>query len=138
MAIYKVSFPNPNTKPGEDPIDTLDTTELKNTKLNDVEGLQRHLKDKTEKQVIYSDILDNNFIDCLYIGYKFITTPIVCTLSIPHGTSIAATPFTLTYTNKRLVSNPAFLADFSTAVDPAKTIKSASETFLVDLLLNSF
>jgi len=44
----------------------------------------------------------------LYIGYKFVTTPIVCTLSIPHGTSIAATPFTLTYTNKRLVSNPAF------------------------------
>ena len=44
----------------------------------------------------------------MYIGYKFVTTPIVCTLSIPHGTSIAATPFTVTYTNKRLVSNPAF------------------------------
>lgn len=39
---------------------------FKNTKLNDVEGLQRHLKDKTEKQVIYSDILDNNINPIVY------------------------------------------------------------------------
>lgn len=39
---------------------------FKNTPLYNVEGLQRHLKDKTEKQVIYSDILDNNINPIVY------------------------------------------------------------------------
>jgi hypothetical protein len=33
--IYKVSFPNPNPAPGDDQFDTVDTDELKDTKLNE-------------------------------------------------------------------------------------------------------
>ena len=52
MAIYKVSFPNPNPKPGEDPIDTLDTAELKNTKLND-DSIRQLDEDKTVHIIKY-------------------------------------------------------------------------------------